>query len=342
MAKEKIHDELIDAIEEATGIKLIKGNDPNLIIQRVPLDIPIFDNLIGGGFPKGRMILIAGEYSSCKTFLCQILIKKVLSDGGKVVYVDAEKTYDPEWFAKTGIDINQLYIASPDTGEETIDVVVKLLEEGVDLIVIDSLAAMIPSFEQEESAEKNTMALQARLINKAVRKFKTANKKNSILVMINQLRDSIGGYGMGEFIPGGRGQEFYSSIVLKLRRGSKIEDKDAGKSKIVGYMVRCMQQKNKVGGLPFQSVEIPFSFDGYIDTIAGLVTLAEEYKIIVRGGPYYSLFGEKYRGMNGLKLALQNNPVLMEKLKEMVSNGNFIESSSEDIPEISTTGVSSS
>ncbi len=317
-------------IEKKTGIKILPGSAPELVIQRVPIDIPLIDNLIGGGFPKGRITLLAGHYSTCKTFLCQKLIKSVQALGGKCVYIDAEKAFDPAWFQKTGVNIDELYVIQPDTGEQALDVAVFFLKQEFDLVILDSIATLLPNVEEEESVEKSTIGLLARLVNKGLRKMTGALSNKSILVLINQLRESIGGYGLNESLPGGKGQESHASIIVRFRKGAKLEEN----GNIVGYNVHCVQHKNKVGGVPLQAIDLPFRFDGTLDLLTGMIEIAMDKGIILRKGGWFYLYDGKYHGSMGIKTALQDNPELMKRFEDDLGssiNGIIMEESpSED------------
>lgn len=312
--------DLIKTIEKENKISIRRGSDPELIVKKIPIGIPILDTLLGGGIPIGRFTLIAGNYSTCKTFLCQELIKVFQANDWEALYIDIEKTFDPVWFAKTGVDIDKLFVLQPDNGEQAFDVAVAAAEGGVQLIILDSLAAMVSVAEEDELMEKNTMGLQARLVSKGLKKLSAANKSNSTIILINQVRDAIGGYGNPEMLPSGRAQHFYSSVELRLRRGPKITDPE-DKDKVIGCTIRCIQEKNKVGGLPLQSIELPFMYEGHIDSDAGLLEIAMDVGVVVQRGAMYTLFGERYRGKSNLLKILTENDDLMSRLRQAVEVG---------------------
>lgn len=295
---------------------LKKGSDPSLDIQLVPFGIPKLDDMIGGGLPRGRNTLFVGNYSSGKTFLAQMAIKSVQKAGGSAAYVDAERSFDRDWFRASGVDTDALLVSVPEYGERAADVVVALLEAGVDIVVLDSIASLIPAVEDEESMEKQTIGLHARLVTKAYKKATVANK-TSIFIGINQIRREIGPYG-GETYPGGEYHKFASHMTLRVKRDGWIKEKVDGHEKKLGFDMSIEAVKNKVGK-PWGVCSLPFYFTGEIDEMVTNIDMALAKEIMVQKGPYY-YWGdkEKWLGKMGIRIYFQENPDKYEEfLKEL-------------------------
>lgn len=266
--------------------KIYKGNDPRFELEWISTGIPDLDNILGGGMPRRRISILVGEYSSSKTFLVQMLMKQAITQGLSVAYIDTERSYDPEWWAQVGIPLDKIYVSQPSHGEAAVDVVIALARANVDVISIDSLAALVPMEEtkEEAKAEQKSVALQARLIGKLMRML-VSTDTNSALVMTNQVRETIGGPMPGISMPGGKAPKHFSSIILRLRREGWIDDR---KDRHVGFNIRVQCQKNKVSR-PFGECLLPFHFRGEIDLIALLVDRAVEAGLIEQKGPWFQL-----------------------------------------------------
>jgi len=308
-------DEIIKNVEkQVPQSKLFTGGDDPYPIQWLPLEIDQLDGILGGGLPFGRMTEIYGSVSVGKTYLAQMAIKSALAKGYSAAFVDVERTFSKPWFEKTGVDTNQLILTQPVGGEEALDIIVSLIENGVDLIVLDSVAALVPTYEAEESVEKSTMGAQARLFNKGLRKITRVNT-HSIFLALNQVRSDIGGPFVMDTLPAGRGQDFFSSIQLKVSRGQWMKDNEGIR---YGFYMKCETKKNKLHE-PMLDCELPFRFDnGTIDVEAGLVELALDTNIIKRSGPQYVFNEQKFFGKLKLLDELRANRELFNLLKEAV------------------------
>lgn len=296
--------------------KIFIGDDPDLKIKKISSGIKILDDILGGGVPRGRSIVISGEFSTGKTFLTQKFIETSQKDGLSCVFIDAEKAVDPEWFKMTGIDLNKLIVARPNTGEEGIDMIIHFLKENVDLIVLDSLAALVPSSEINENMEQQFIGLQSRLINKGFRKI-LAENNNTVFIAINQLRESIGKPGIFKSMPGGKGQYFFSSIILEVSRKEWIKNKEDQK---VGFIIRCLTSKNKLAS-PFQTVDIPFNFiTGQVDYAFILFEVALEMNLITKQRNTY-MYGEVKLGVgkDNSICTIQQDDKLMSELRKKVN-----------------------
>jgi len=201
------------------------GSNPDAKLERIPSGIDTFDKMIGNGLVRGRIHLFTGGFASGKTYISQKVIESAQKSGGVCVYIDAEKRFDPTWFSLTGVDIDKLIISRPTHGEQALDLSVFYLKENVDVLVIDSLAALVPMQEDADSMEQQSIGLQPRMLNKAFRKIIPANNK-TVLIAINQQRQEIGTVfhrGIQKKMPGGEGQYYYASLIVDIRRGDWIK-----------------------------------------------------------------------------------------------------------------------
>ena len=278
---------------------LLMGDDEKLIPIKVPLDIPQLDSILGGGIPLGRMMEIFGNWGVGKTYLAQIIIAAFQKKGYIAAYVDNESRYDPGWFQKTGIDVSKLYVSQPSSGEDALDTVIFMIKEKIGVVVLDSVAALVPTSELEGSMDDNQMAAQARMLNKALRKIREANRaeeeyQGSAFIAINQMRSGIGPF-TSYMLPGGQGQQYFAAILLRVSKGPKFEEH----GKKAGFYLKCHTEKNNLAE-DHQECELPFRLEGVIDTVMGLTEIALDLGIIVRKGPYFIYDEKKVMG----KLAL--------------------------------------
>src|SRR3972149_442348 len=259
--------------------RLMRGDDQRLIVQRIPIGIADLDEILNGGIPRHRITIITGPYSSGKSFVLQLLIKNAIEQGLQVAYIDTEQTYDPVWWGQVGLPLDKLLVSQPVIGEEAVDIAVALVKANVDVVAIDSLAALVPHEETEEEAEKKFIGLQARLIGKMLRLLLSA-KHNSAVVCTNQLRESIGGPIPTDVMPGGRAQGFFASLILRTQREGWIESN----GKREGFDMKIICRKSKVGQ-PFKECVLPFLFRGKIDEISLNLDRAIENGLIKQRGP---------------------------------------------------------
>ncbi len=265
---------------------LKKGSDESFIIRRIPFGLPDLDEIVSGGIPRDRITILTGTYSAGKSFLVQLLIKQGLEKGLKAAYIDTERSFDPIWWKQVGIDVDDLLVSQPPTGESTINVVIALAESGFDIIAIDSLAGMIPSEIAEKDAEQKFIASQAKVINRLMQKL-LSTKHHAAIVCTNQLRGQIGP-GPIDVMPGGWGQLFYGHLLLRVFREGWIEEK----GEKVGFDMKIVCRKSKVGR-GYRECILPFRFRGEIDRLAMLMDRGIEAGLIEQSGPWYSIFGEE-------------------------------------------------
>ena len=270
-----------------------------------------------GGYPRGRIIEIYGPESSGKTTLAIHAMAEVQKAGGIAAIIDAEHAFDRFYAEKLGVNINELLIAQPDSGEQALDIADELIRSAaVDLIVIDSVAALTPKAEIAGEMGDNKVGLQARLMSQALRKLTaTIAKTNTTCIFINQLREKIGVmFGNPETTTGGNALKFYASVRLDIRRVTAIKDGD----QVIGNQVRVKVVKNKVAP-PFRKAEFEITFGEGISKIGEMVDLGVEYGIIQKSGSWFSYDGSKLaQGRDGTKQLLKDNPELCEELEAKI------------------------
>lgn len=269
-----------------------------------------------GGIPKGRIIEIYGPESSGKTTLTLQIIAEAQKAGGETAFIDAEHALDPIYAKKLGVDIDRLLVSQPNNGEEAMEITEKLIRSSaIDLVVVDSVAALVPQAEIEGNMGDTHVALQARLMSQALRKIAGAmNKTNTTVIFINQLREKVGGYGNPEVTPGGRALKFYSSVRIDIRKGQQIVD--GGKP--VGNLTRVKVVKNKVAP-PFKEVEVEMVYGQGISRMGSLIDTAIEFDIINKAGSWFSYGEEKIgQGREKVKTYLDENPDKAEEIKKKV------------------------
>lgn len=270
-----------------------------------------------GGYPKGRIIEIYGPESSGKTTLAIHAIAEAQKAGGIAAFIDAEHAFDRFYAAKLGVDVDNLLISQPDTGEQALEIADQLIRSAaIDIIVIDSVAALTPKAEIEGDMGENKVGLQARLMSQALRKM-TANisKTNTTCIFINQLREKIGMmFGNPETTTGGNALKFYSSVRLDIRGGTSIKDGD----NIIGKLTRVKVVKNKVAP-PFRKAEFEITFGEGISKVGEMVDLGVEYGIIQKSGSWFSYQGSKLaQGRDATKALLKDNPELCEEIEKQI------------------------
>ncbi|MEO6067676.1 MAG: recombinase RecA [Gemmatimonadales bacterium] len=313
----------ISHIEKTLGKGAIMrmGSDyPREKVQVIPTGAINLDAAIGiGGIPRGRITEIYGPESSGKTTLTLHLAANVQKMGGTAAYVDAEHALDIDYAKKLGVDIENLLVSQPDTGEQALEIVDILVRSGaVDLIVIDSVAALVPKAEIEGEMGDSHMGLQARLMSQALRKLAGAiNKSGCAVVFINQLREKIGVmFGNPETTTGGKALKFYASLRLDIRRIGPVKERDV----VIGNHVRVKVVKNKVAP-PFKQAEFDVMFDEGISHSSLVVDIAAEANIIQKSGAWYSYGDQRIgQGRENAKMFLKDNPALMAEVEGKVKD----------------------
>ena len=287
-------------------------------IEVIPTGSIALDNALGvGGYPKGRIIEIYGPESSGKTTLAIHAIAEAQKAGGIAAFIDAEHAFDRFYAAKLGVDVDNLWISQPDNGEQALQIADQLISSSaIDILVIDSVAALTPKKEIEGDMGDNVVGLQARLMSQALRKLtSTISKTNTTCIFINQLRDKIGiMFGNPETTTGGNALKFYASVRLDIRKASAIKDGE----NVLGNLVRVKVVKNKVAP-PFRKAEFEITFGEGISKIGEIVDLGVEYDIIQKSGSWFSYDGSKLgQGRDAAKALLKDNPELAEEIEAKV------------------------
>jgi recombination protein RecA len=270
-----------------------------------------------GGYPKGRIIEIFGPESSGKTTLAIHAIAECQKAGGVAAFIDAEHAFDRFYAANLGVDIENLYISQPDNGEQALEIAEQLIRSSaIDIIVIDSVAALTPKKEIEGDMGDSSVGLQARLMSQALRKLtSTISKTNTTCIFINQLREKIGVmFGNPETTTGGNALKFYASVRLDIRRVTSIKDGD----NVIGNQVRVKIIKNKVAP-PFRKAEFEIMFGEGISKVGEIVSLGVEYNIIKKSGSWFSYGDTKLgQGNEAVKTMLADNPELCEEIETKI------------------------
>lgn len=270
-----------------------------------------------GGLPRGRIIEIFGPESSGKTTLALHAIAEAQKGGGIAAFIDAEHAFDRFYAKKLGIDVDNLWISQPDTGEQALEIADQLVRSSaIDIIVVDSVAALTPKKEIEGDMGDASMGLQARLMSQALRKMtSTISKTNTTCIFINQLREKIGiSFGNPETTTGGNALKFYSSVRLDIRRTGTIKDGDT----VLGNEVRVKVVKNKLAP-PFRKAEFEIIFGEGISKVGEILDLGDEYDIIQKSGSWYSYNGSRLaQGRDATKALLKDNPELCEEIEGLI------------------------
>jgi recombination protein RecA len=291
------------------------GDEPVEKLEVIKTGSVTLDRALGvGGFPKGRVVEIYGPESSGKTTLAIHAVAEAQKKGGIAAIIDAEHAFDQFYAKNLGVDVDNLLISQPDNGEQALEIADNLIRSGaIDILVIDSVAALTPKAEIEGEMGDNQMGLQARLMSKALRKLTgSISKANTCCIFINQLREKIGVmFGNPETTTGGNALKFYSSVRIDIRRSSAIKNAD----KIIGNRTRVKVVKNKVAP-PFQLAEFDIMYGEGISKIGEIIDLGVEMNIINKSGSWYS-YGETKlgQGRDAVKDILKDNPELLEELE---------------------------
>ncbi len=294
------------------------GMDTRVKVDAIPTGAINLDAAIGiGGVPRGRVTEIYGPESSGKTTLCLHVVANAQKTGGVAAFIDAEHALDTEYARKLGVDVENLLISQPDTGEQALEICEILVRSGaVDVIVIDSVAALVPKAEIEGDMGDSFVGLQARLMSQALRKLTGAiARSNTSVIFINQLREKIGVmFGSPETTTGGKALKFYASLRLDIRRIGPVKDKED----VVGSHVRVKVVKNKVAP-PFRQAEFDIMYAEGISHASLVLDIAAESNIIEKSGSWYSYKGQRIgQGRENAKMFLKDNGPLLAELEELV------------------------
>jgi len=290
------------------------ANTAGLDYERIPFNIPALDKLTGGGIPKKRFTLIYGPTNVGKSYLASQIVVNVQKQGGVAAWIDTELSFDVEWAEKCGVDTDNLLYYNPTIGEVAFDTIRDLMQGGdagaADVIVLDSIAGLVPTNIIDNDFSYSPMAWQARFVNGALPKLLPNLKYGSAFVAINQVRASVGPTALDN-MPGGLAQSFFAHFLMQVRRkGWLEEDKEK-----VGFDMEVRLRKTKVGGENWKSAIVPFRVSGGIDIIESHIREAIKQGIIQQAGAWYTYKDTKAMGMNGIKKAFLENPTLFEELQ---------------------------
>ncbi len=300
------------------GSVMKMGEKTNMVIGTVPTGALALDLALGiGGLPRGRVVEIYGPESSGKSTLAMHVVAEAQRSGGICAYVDAEHAMDPIYARAIGVDVDELLISQPDTGEQALEITDMLVRSGaIDVVVIDSVAALTPRAEIEGDMGDSHVGLQARLMSQALRKLTAnLNKTDTICIFINQLREKIGVmFGSPETTPGGRALKFYSSVRLDIRRIESIKDG----VEVVGNRTRVKVVKNKVAP-PFRQAEFDIMYGKGISREGGVLDIGVDNDIVKKSGAWYTYEGEQLgQGRENAKQFLFDNPEIMIEISERI------------------------
>ena len=318
--KRKALESALSQIEKAYGkgsvMKL--GDNMHLNVETVPSGSLGLDLALGvGGVPKGRVVEVYGPESGGKTTVALHMVAEVQKRGGIAGFIDAEHALDPVYAKKIGVDIDNLYISQPDTGEQALEITETMVRSGaVDIVIVDSVAALVPKAEIEGEMGDSHVGLQARLMSQALRKLTAIiGKTNCTVIFINQLREKVGVmFGNPETTTGGRALKYYSSIRLEVRRGEQIK-KDG---EAIGNRTKIKVVKNKVA-TPFRTAEVDIIYGEGISREGDILDLAVAENIVNKSGAWYAYNGDKIgQGRENAKLFLKEHPDLMEEVEQKV------------------------
>ena len=310
-------------------------------IEAIPTGALSLDMALGiGGVPRGRIIEVFGPESSGKTTLALHVVAEAQKMGGEAAFIDAEHALDPVYAKKLGVDIDNLIVSQPDTGEQALEITESLIRSGaLDVIVVDSVAALVPKAEIDGDMGDSHMGLQARLMSQALRKLAGAiNKTKTVLIFINQLREKIGVmFGNPETTTGGRALKFYASVRLDIRKIENIKQD----GEVKGNRVRVKVIKNKVAP-PFREAEFDIVYGEGISKAGNILDMAVNMDIVEKSGSWFSYNGERIgQGRENVKKYLQENPDILEDVEKKV-RANFAkafeESLGEELPEVDEDG----
>ncbi len=313
-------EETVKEIKKALGEDAIMwGNETvNVDVDAISSGSLLVDKALGiGGYPRGRIIEIYGPESSGKTTLALHAIAEVQKTGGKAAFIDVENAIDPVYAKNLGVNIDDLLLSQPDSGEQALEITSMLVRSGaIDLIIVDSVAALVPQAELDGTMSDNSIGLQARLMSKALRNLaREMNKNKCTVIFINQLREKIGiMFGNPETTTGGRSLRFYASVRIEIRKGEAIKQG----TEIVGNKTNVKIAKNKVAP-PFKTAQIEIRYGEGISRLAEIIDLGVEYNLLEKSGTWFSYKDEKIgQGKENARIYLKEHPEVAEELEKQI------------------------
>ena len=331
--KDQLLSDVVKQIEKEYGKGSIMklGERTGVDVEPIPSGSLLLDKALGiGGYPKGRIIEIYGPESSGKTTLALHAIAEVQKKGGRAAFIDAENAIDPVYAKHLGVNIDELILSQPDSGEQALNIMMMLIESGaVDLVVIDSVAALVPQAELDGEMGELQVGAQARMMSKAMRKIAgIMNHYDCTAIFINQLRMKVGTvYGNPETTPGGFALKFYSSVRIEIRKSEAIKNG----AEVIGNKVNVKIVKNKVAA-PFRKCQLEITYGQGLSALSELIDLAVDYDIIKKSGSWYSYQGDKIgQGKEASKEFLKSNPETRDEIQKKIQELFLNSSLSDDI-----------
>ncbi len=329
--REQLLNEAVKQIEKQYGKGSIMklGEHANVDVDAISTGSLAIDYILGvGGLPRGRIIEIYGPESSGKTTLALQCIAECQKDGGKAAFIDAEHAIDPRYAKALGVDIDELILSQPDSGEQALEIAEVLIKSGaIDLIVVDSVAALVPQAELDGEMGDSNIGLHARLMSKAMRKLAGAmNANNCTTIFINQLREKVGVmFGNPEVTTGGRALKFYSTIRLEVRKSEAIKDGQ----EVIGNKVNVKVAKNKVAP-PFKACQVEIYYGEGISHVSEIINMGVDMGIIEKSGSWFSYKGEKIgQGSEAVRAYILANPEIDKEITEEIKKRMFAEDKAE-------------
>lgn len=296
-------EEAIEQLLKSKSLNALRGDSDEFSFGRIAFGIPALDTLTGGGIPKKRMTLMYGPTNVGKSYLASQVVANVQAEGGIAAWIDTELSWDSGWNERCGVDTTKVIVSQPTNGEEAMDTARELMQAGVDVIVLDSVAGLVPTAVNNEDFSYSPIAWQARFVNSSLPKLLPNLKHGSAFIAINQVRSSMGPVALDN-MPGGLAQSFFAHFLLQVRRNGWIKDGNNN----VGFDMEIRLRKSKVGGENWRSAVVPFRVDGGIDVMESFIREGIDRKLIKQSGPWYEYRNEKVMGMNGVKKFFTENP----------------------------------
>lgn len=313
------------------------GEDAHLNIEAIPTGALSLDIALGiGGVPRGRIVEVYGPESSGKTTVALHMIAEAQKMGGIAAFIDAEHALDPVYAKKLGVNVDELFVSQPDTGEQALEITEALVRSGaIDIVVVDSVAALVPKAEIDGDMGETHVALQARLMSQALRKLAgVLNKSNTVAVFINQLREKVGVmFGNPEVTPGGRALKFYASVRMEVRKTETLKVN----SEMIGNRVKVKIVKNKVAP-PFREAEFDIMYGEGISKVGNILDIAVNMNIVEKAGAWFSYNGNRIgQGRDNAKKYLQDNPSICDEIEKKIKDNYsvaFDKSLTEDLDKV--------
>ena len=307
---EKTNEQAIETLLKSKNLNLKRGDSDDFSFGRIAFGIPALDTLTGGGIPKKRMTIMYGPTNVGKSYLASQVVANTQKAGGIAAWIDTELSWDSDWVERCGINASDVMVSQPTSGEEAMDTARELMRAGVDVIVLDSIAGLVPTAVHDQDFSYSPMAWQARFVNSSLPRLLPNLKNGSSFIAINQVRSSMGPVALDN-MPGGVGQAFFAHFLLQVRRSGWIKEGNDN----VGFDMEVSLRKSKVGGENWRSAVVPFRVAGGIDILESYIREAIERKIITQAGAWYTYKETKAMGLNGIKKIIIETPEMFEELK---------------------------